>query len=43
MNMLELFKHVTYAWDDAVADELDPVERLVYRSKRTWTTPILTP
>ncbi|MCL4266308.1 MAG: bifunctional rhamnulose-1-phosphate aldolase/short-chain dehydrogenase [Anaerolineae bacterium] len=26
------FKHVTYAWDDAVADRLDPVERLRYRS-----------
>jgi len=26
------FKHVRYAWDDAVADTLDPVERLVYRS-----------
>jgi rhamnulose-1-phosphate aldolase/alcohol dehydrogenase len=26
------FMHVHYAWDDAVADELDPVGRLVYRS-----------
>lgn len=26
------FQHVTYAWDDAVADALDPVERLRYRS-----------
>ena len=26
------FKHVTYAWDDKVAADLDPVERLVYRS-----------
>lgn len=26
------FKHVTYAWDDAVASDLDKVERLVYRS-----------
>jgi rhamnulose-1-phosphate aldolase/alcohol dehydrogenase len=26
------FAHVRYAWDDAVADALDPVERLVYRS-----------
>ena len=26
------FKHVTYLWDDAQADSLDPVERLVYRS-----------
>ncbi len=25
-------KHVTYVWDDAVADALGPVERLVYRS-----------
>ena len=28
----EDFKHVNYAWDDAVANDLDPVERLVYRS-----------
>src|SRR5581483_9110262 len=26
------FRHVKYAWDDAVADGLDPVGRLVYRS-----------
>ncbi len=26
------FQHVTYGWDDAHADTLDPVERLVYRS-----------
>lgn len=26
------FKFVTYAWDDAIADKLDPVGRLVYRS-----------
>ena len=26
------FKHVTYSWDEAVAEKLDPVERLVYRS-----------
>ncbi|GAB4580158.1 MAG: bifunctional rhamnulose-1-phosphate aldolase/short-chain dehydrogenase [Anaerolineales bacterium] len=26
------FKHVNYLWDDAVADQLDPVERLRYRS-----------
>jgi rhamnulose-1-phosphate aldolase/alcohol dehydrogenase len=26
------YAHVRYAWDDAVADALDPVERLVYRS-----------
>jgi rhamnulose-1-phosphate aldolase/alcohol dehydrogenase len=26
------FKHVSYSWDDAVADKLDPVDRLVYRS-----------
>ncbi len=25
-------QHVTYSWDDAVADALDPVDRLVYRS-----------
>jgi rhamnulose-1-phosphate aldolase/alcohol dehydrogenase len=26
------FKHVDYNWDDGVADQLDPVERLRYRS-----------
>lgn len=26
------FRHVTYLWDDAVAGQLDPVERLRYRS-----------
>ena len=26
------FRHVTYLWDDEVADQLDPVERLRYRS-----------
>src|SRR3712207_6002898 len=26
------FAHVTYGWDDARADQLDPVDRLVYRS-----------
>jgi rhamnulose-1-phosphate aldolase/alcohol dehydrogenase len=26
------FQHVTCGWDDAYADQLDPVERLVYRS-----------
>jgi rhamnulose-1-phosphate aldolase/alcohol dehydrogenase len=26
------FRHVQYSWDDAVADRLDPVDRLVYRS-----------
>jgi rhamnulose-1-phosphate aldolase/alcohol dehydrogenase len=28
----EDYQHVTYLWDDAVADKLDPVERLHYRS-----------
>ena len=28
----DTLKHVTYLWDDAHADTLDPVERLVYRS-----------
>src|SRR5688500_806222 len=28
----EDFQHVSYLWDDAVADSLDPVERLRYRS-----------
>jgi hypothetical protein len=27
-----IYKHVDYNWDDAVADQLDPVERLRYRS-----------
>jgi rhamnulose-1-phosphate aldolase/alcohol dehydrogenase len=26
------FQHVQYAWDDAIAAKLDPVDRLVYRS-----------
>ena len=26
------YKHVNYLWDDEVADQLDPVERLRYRS-----------
>ena len=26
------YKHVSYRWEDAVADQLDPVERLRYRS-----------
>ncbi len=26
------YKHVDYSWDDSVADQLDPVERLRYRS-----------
>jgi rhamnulose-1-phosphate aldolase/alcohol dehydrogenase len=26
------YKHVTYSWDDAIADALDPIERLRYRS-----------
>lgn len=26
------FRHVDYLWDDAVADKLDPIERLRYRS-----------
>src|SRR3954452_11060824 len=30
--MTPQFRHVNYAWDDAVADKLDPVGRLVYRS-----------
>jgi rhamnulose-1-phosphate aldolase/alcohol dehydrogenase len=28
----EKFEHVNYLWDDTVADQLDPVERLRYRS-----------
>lgn len=30
--MIQEFEHVNHAWDDEVANELDPVERLVYRS-----------
>ena len=30
--MSDTFKFVDYLWDDADADDLDPVERLVYRS-----------
>lgn len=28
----ERYQHVSYGWDDVYADQLDPVERLVYRS-----------
>ncbi len=28
----EEYRHVSYQWDDAYANSLDPVERLVYRS-----------
>ena len=28
------YKHVKYLWDDSVADTLDPVENLVYRSNK---------
>lgn len=28
------YKHVNYLWDDAVADKLDPVGNLVYRSNK---------
>ena len=28
----EKFQHVNYLWDDRIADQLDPVERLRYRS-----------
>jgi len=31
-QMTSDFQHVNYLWDDAAADRLDPVERLVYRS-----------
>ncbi len=31
------FQHVDYLWDDAVADKLEPVERLVYRSNLLGT------
>jgi rhamnose utilization protein RhaD (predicted bifunctional aldolase and dehydrogenase) len=26
------FRHVNYLWDDSITDQLDPVERLRYRS-----------
>ena len=29
----EEFRHVNYLWDDAVADQLDPVDRLCYRGR----------
>ncbi len=32
MTTATQFRHVNYLWDDAKADQLDPVERLVYRS-----------
>ena len=32
-----VFTHVENQWDDAVADRLDPVERLVYRSNLLGT------
>lgn len=32
MIQREDFRHVSYLWDDAVADSLDAVDRLVYRS-----------
>ena len=32
MGKQDEFRHVNYSWDDALADTLDPVERLVYRS-----------
>lgn len=32
MSKMETFQHVSYLWDDAVAGQLDPVERLRYRS-----------
>lgn len=32
MSEKQQFEHVNYAWDDEVAEELDAVDRLVYRS-----------
>src|ERR671919_945201 len=32
MAKSKVFKHVNYLWEDGVADQLDPVERLRYRS-----------
>ena len=28
------YKHVKYLWEDEVADKLDPVDNLVYRSNK---------
>jgi rhamnulose-1-phosphate aldolase/alcohol dehydrogenase len=36
-NKPEIFEHVNYLWDDEVADRLDPVERLRYRSNLLGT------
>jgi len=33
----EKFEHVNYLWDDSTADQLDPVERLRYRSNLLGT------
>ena len=29
---MKTYKHVNYLWEDSVADKLDPVEQLIYRS-----------
>lgn len=31
-SKLDEYKHVNYSWDDSVADELTPIDSLVYRS-----------
>src|SRR5262249_25629446 len=36
------FEHVNYLWDDTVADKLDPVERLRYRSNLLGQDPRIT-
>src|SRR5262245_30313545 len=36
------FEYVNYLWDDAVADKLDPVERLRYRSNLLGQDPRIT-
>lgn len=32
--MTRAFEHVTYLWQDEIADQLGPVDRLVYRSNK---------
>ena len=40
--MATAFRHVTYAWDDARAESLDPLGRLVYRSNLLGADPRVT-
>ena len=36
------YRHVHYLWDDVRANQLDPVERLVYRSNLLGSDPRIT-